>query len=310
LDNKTIKITPYLVIGIGIMAVSSASILIRFAQGSVSSIVIAAYRLSIAALILLPFVWIHYRQALKALTVSQIIYTFVSGLFLAIHFATWISSLEYTSITSSVVLVTTTPIWVAIFSPIFLKEKNSLAIWVGILITILGSIFITLAQVCTLHDSHFVCVMEDGYRGTTTMLGNFLAVCGAWAAAGYLMVGRKVRKDIPITAYIFCVYSTAAILLIITSVFLGHKLFGFQPQSYLWLILLGLIPQLIGHSSFNYALGYLPAAFVSVTLVGEPLGTIVLAFFLLQEQPGVGELVGGFFILAGIIIISLVNRRH
>ena len=174
----------------------------------------------------------------------------------------------------------------------------------------MGSIFITLTQGCMFDDFHLMCMMGDRQPDSPTMLGNFLAICGAWAAAGYLMIGRKVRKEIPITAYIFCVYSTAAILLIITSIFLGQKLIGFPSQSYLWLFLLGLVPHLIGHSSFNYALGYLPAAFVSVTLVGEPLGTILLAFFLLQEQPGLGELIGGFFILAGIIIISFVNRRQ
>ncbi len=309
MEIKTAKFTPYLVIGIGILAVSSASIFIRFAQGSVSSIVIAAYRLSIAALVLAPITWLRYKQTIKAFTSSQVLYLLFSGLFLAIHFATWISSLEYTSIASSVVLVTTTPIWVAIFSPIVLKEKNSLEIWIGIIITIVGSIFVSLQQVCAFQDFQLMCSMEDGYRDTTTMMGNFLAVCGAWAAAAYLMIGRKVRKDIPITAYIFFVYTTGAILLLITSVVFGHQLVGFPQKSYLWLLLLGLVPQLIGHSSFNYALGYLPAAFVSVALVGEPLGTIVLAYLLLQEQPGLGDLMGGFFIVAGILVISWVNHR-
>ncbi len=186
--------------------------------------------LSIAAIVLLPIVWIKYRTTIKEFNTSQIIYLLLSGLFLAVHFATWISSLEYTSIASSVVLVTTTPIWVAIFSPIVLKEKNSLGIWIGIIITIIGSIFVSLQQVCGFRDFQLMCVMMDGYQDTTTMLGNFLAVCGAWAAAAYLMIGRKVRKDIPITAYIFCVYSTGAILLVINEYRFWSSIGGFSTK--------------------------------------------------------------------------------
>ncbi len=309
MDGKISKFTPYLVIVIGILAVSSASILIRLAQDGVSSVVIAAYRLSIATLVLAPFVWKRYRQTLTAFSRHQILYLLASGLFLAVHFLTWITSLEYTSIASSVVLVTTTPIWVAILSPFFLKEKNSVGVWIGIGITIAGSIFVSLQEVCVIQDRHWMCSFLNESLNAKAMFGNFLAICGAWAAAGYLMIGRKVRTAIPVTAYVFCVYAVAAMLLIGMSLVLRQPLFGFSTQSYGWLLLLGLVPQLIGHSSFNYALGYLPAAFVSVALVGEPLGTIVLAYFLLQEQPGVGDAIGGLLIVAGIVIISVVNQR-
>jgi drug/metabolite transporter (DMT)-like permease len=145
--------------------------------------------------------------------------------------------------------------------------------------------------------------LKDFMQGQA-FLGDILAVCGAIAGAGYLLIGRKLRASMSLVSYISVVYGMAAIVLIIIMFAAGLKPFGYSPQSYVWLILLAIIPQLIGHSTFNWALAYLSAAFVSITLLGEPIGSTILAYFILQEKPTPMKLIGGGLILVGIYLAS------
>lgn len=133
-----------------------------------------------------------------------------------------------------------------------------------------------------------------------TFKGNLLALTGAFLSAGYLMVGRKIRDELHLTTYIFIVYSVAAVTLLLLVLVSGQKLTGYSPVQYIWLLALALIPQLIGHSAFNWALKYLSAAYVSIALLGEPVGTIILAYFFLREHPTWLEILGGILILLGI----------
>jgi drug/metabolite transporter (DMT)-like permease len=135
-------------------------------------------------------------------------------------------------------------------------------------------------------------------------LGDLLAICGAIAGAGYMLIGRKLRAKMSLISYISLVYGMAAIVLVIIMFSARENPFGYSPPIYLWLILLALVPQLIGHSTFNWALGYLSAAFVSITLLGEPIGSIILAYFILHEKPTLIKLIGGGLILVGIYIAS------
>ncbi len=294
----------------GILAVSSASIIIKFAQVEVNSIVIAAYRLTIATIILFPYVIIYNLEEIKSIKGRDILLILGSGLFLALHFATWISSIRFTSIASSVVLVTTTPLWVALFSPLLLGEKIKPSVWIGIIIAMAGSAVVGLSEGCLFRAGFgIVCQnITDTFHGQA-MLGNFLALCGAWMGAGYMITGRKLRARISVTPYVFSVYGTASIILIGIIIVMGLPIVGFSPNIYGWLLLLGLIPQLLGHSSFNWALGYLPAAFVSVALMGEPIGTIILAYLIFAEIPLIGEMIGGVLTLTGILVVSLANAQ-
>ncbi|MFN2146087.1 MAG: DMT family transporter [Anaerolineales bacterium] len=290
------------------MAVSTASIFIRFAQEEVASIVVAAYRLSIAAIVLAVIVLVKYRSDLKKLTRREIWLTFMAGLFLAIHFAAWITSLQYTTVVSSVVLVTTTPLWVAIAAPLTIKEPITRMIAIGLLIAMVGTFVVGLSDACAFAEVVMCPPIGEFVQGTA-FLGDLLALIGAWVAAGYVIIGRSVRERMEVVPYIFLVYGFAAIILIGMAVFSGQPLTGFSRDSYLWLALLGLVPQLIGHSIYNWSLGYLPAAFVAVTLLGEPIGTSILAFLVLDETPGWVKLVGGALILGGITIASLKPAR-
>jgi drug/metabolite transporter (DMT)-like permease len=294
------------VLVIGILAVSTSSIFIRFAQLEASSMTIAAYRLTIASLILAPITITRYRADLKHLSRQSWLWALLSGAFLAIHFASWIRSLEFTNVVSSVVLVTTTPIWVALFSPFTIREKVARLVMVGMGLAFVGTLLIGLADACQFSPA-FNCPSFTEFVRGPALFGDLLALVGAWAAAGYLLVGRKLRESLPMTPYITLVYGSAAVLLLIYVTLFQVPMWGFRPPTYLWLALIGLVPQLIGHSAFNWALGYLPASLVSVTLLGEPIGTAFLAAIILGEIPGPINLLGAILILVGIGVASLAK---
>lgn len=297
-------ISPLLIMGVGILAVSSGAIFIRFAQTYAPSLTIAMYRMVLTSILLLPFTFPKHIPELRSLNKQALLLAFLSGAFLALHFATWITSLEYTSVASSVIFVDSTPIWVALLSPFLLKEKLSPLAWGGIAFAFLGGIVVALSDTCQLAFPQLWCPDFASFLAGKASIGNFLALVGAWAAAAYLMIGRHLRAKLSLTAYIFIVYSSAAVILLIITALAGQPVSGFPAIAYVWFFLLALIPQMIGHSSFNYALGYLPAAYVAVMLLGEPIGSTILAIFLLNEIPTPFKIFGGIFILLGIYLVS------
>jgi len=301
---KKRDVSPFLGLMLGIAAVSTASIFIRMAQGEASSLVIAAGRLTIASLILFPFAINGISRELKNQTRRTIAFLVLAGVFLGFHFATWISSLEYTTVASSVVIVTTAPLWVAVFSPLFLKEKITRWIVIGLLVSLMGSFIVGINGVCQFAGGKIQCQQLFSLAKDKMFIGNILAFLGALLSAGYLMVGRRVRNTLSLISYTFIVYSVAAFVLILMVIFTGQRITGFSTNTYLFIFALALIPQLIGHSSFNWALKYLSAALVSIALLGEPIGTIILAFLILKESPTILEIVGGALILTGIIVAS------
>jgi drug/metabolite transporter (DMT)-like permease len=289
---------------IAILAVSTASIFIRFAQNDgAPSLVIAALRLTFATLILAPVALVKHREELKRFTRTEILAGLFSGIFLALHFATWISSLEYTSVASSVVFVSTGPLWVALLSPVLLNERLARTAIIGLGLSLLGGTIIGLSDACV-WDAGLSCpALQDVLQGRA-MFGNFLALAGAWTVTGYLIIGRKLRANISLIPYIFMVYGFAAVVLIIIMLGAGESPFGYAPKTYGWIFLLAALPQLIGHSTYNWALKHLPAALVAVTTLGEPIGSAILAFFILNETPGPAVIIGGVFILSGIYLAS------
>ncbi len=302
---------PYLIVPLGILAVSTASLLIRFAQEYASSLTIAAFRLGLASLILLPYTFIKHGREIRSLKSSDLKFALLAGFFLAIHFASWITSLELTSVSSSVVFVTTTPLWVSLMAPFFLKENTSRIAFLGMGIALLGGVIIAGADVCVWQPSGLDCHFTPGSSAAETLLGDFLALLGAIAGAAYLMIGRHLRKKVSLTPYIFLVYSAAAIFLIGTMLIVQGIPPRFPGQVYLWLILLAVVPQLLGHSIFNWSLKYLPTGYVAINLLGEPVGSIILAYFFLNEVPPIVKIIGAILILAGIVLASFqLNSRE
>ena len=297
-------VPPLIAILFGILAVSTASIFIRYAQKEATSLVIAAMRLTIASIILIPIAASTHKRELTSLKRKDLWMALLSGVFLALHFATWITSLQYTTVASSVVLVSTIPLWVALLSPFTIHEPIRRAVLLGLILTLLGGAVVGISDSCNITTNGFTCPSLANFLHGRAFFGDILAVCGAIAGAGYLLIGRKLRAKMSLISYISLVYGMAAVVLIIIMLSAGENPIGYTPIIYLWLVLLAIIPQLLGHSTFNWALGYLSAAYVSITLLGEPVGSTILAYFILNEKPTVLKLMGGILILVGIYIAS------
>lgn len=302
-------VSPVIALFFAILAVSTASIFIRKAQEYAPSLVIAAGRLTLATVILAPVAWTQKRKELVSLSRSELGLILLSGFFLALHFATWISSLEYTSVASSVVLVSTVPLWVALLSPVLLKEHVNRLVQMGMILALIGGTIVGLSDSCTWNGTYLNCPSLSSFVRGQAFLGDLLALAGAITAAGYLLIGRKIRARISLISYIFVVYGMAALVLIVFMISARQTPAGFPAITYLWILLLALFPQLIGHSTYNWALGYLSAAYVSIALLGEPVGSTILAYIILSETPSALKIAGGILILAGIYFASLSETR-
>lgn len=285
---------PLIALGVGVLAVSTAAIFIRLAQEEgAPSLVLAAARLVVASLALTPLVLKRHRQKLRAVSRSDLRWMLVGGIVLGLHFATWITSLEYISVVNSGVLVTTSPLWVALLAPLILKEKLGRWIILGLLVALGGGILVGLSG-----------EVGDPPNRHDPLLGNGLALVGAVMAAIYYVIGRRLRVHLDFILYVWLVYSVGAVILIVTVVISGQRVFGLPGEAYLWMLLMGLVPQLIGHSSFNFALGYLPVAYVSLVVLAEPIGSGLLAILFLGEWPVTMQLIGSILILIGIAVAS------
>ena len=286
----------YLIVLAGVAAVSFAAIFIRFAQAEgLPSPVIAAGRLTIAALLITPVALRSHRDALRTLDKRDLLLAAASGLILAVHFATWIASLEYTSVLISVVFVTTSPLWVALLEVTFLRARLGRLVVGGLLIALAGGILIGLSG-----GTESASALDEG-----SLFGGLLALAGAVAIAIYLVIGRKLRGKLPLTPYIWLVYSFAALFLLALVILSGTPLTGYSAGGYLWIVLLALIPQLIGHTTFNYALRFVPATFVGIMTQMEPIGSAIAAFILFRETPLPLQIVGSAAILVGVALATL-----
>jgi drug/metabolite transporter (DMT)-like permease len=287
------NVRAYLGVGVGVLAVSTAATLIRLAQVEMHSLSIAAWRLTLATLILAPIALTARRSELRTLTRHEWGYILGAGLLLALHFATWITSLAYTSVAASLVLVTTHPIFVGLASHMLLRERLSRWMVAALVIAVVGSVIIGLG---------------DLGEGTHRLWGDVLALLGAVAAAGYFLIGRRLRSRLSLLAYVFPVYCIAAVALVLVVLLSGLPVLPQQQGTWLWLALMALGPQIVGHSSLNWALRYLSATYVTIAVLGEPIGATLLAWWLLSERPSYWALAGGVLILVGIVIASRAER--
>lgn len=289
----------YLVLVLGIIAVSLSAIIIRLAQSeSIPSMLIAAGRLTIASLLLAPFALRKHKAEIQSLTRSDMILVVGAGLFLALHFILWIPSLEYTSVLISVVLITTTPLWSVLLEAIFLKSRVGKLVLVGLLTAIAGGVLISLPQ------------EGQGIEfGSNPTLGILLSLGGAIAVSVYMVIGRKMRSRVAVLPYIWMVYSCAAVFALIVVAAMGIPLLGYSMTGYLLVLALAIVPQLIGHSAFNYVLQNLSATYVGIATQLEPAVTGIIAYFLFHEIPTQSQLIGSLTILTGVIIASIGQAR-
>lgn len=282
-------------LAVGITAASFSSILIRFAQREgMDTLAIAAWRLVFASIVLLPYGGLTRRAEMRSLTGRDWICLALSGVFLGLHFATWIGSLAYTSVASAAVLVSMAPVFVALGSWLLLRERPGRLLSAGILLAAAGSIAIS---------------WGDFGQGPAQLLGDVLALAGGLMVAGYLMIGRLVRGRLSLTAYAALVYGVAMVTLLAIAVLVGQPLLGFAPAAYGWALGLALGPQLVGHSILNWALRYLSATFVAVATLAEPVASSLLAYLILGETVTVATLTGGVLVLGGLYLASRAELR-
>jgi drug/metabolite transporter (DMT)-like permease len=284
----------YLGLIISIIAVSFASIFILSCQAPPLSI--AFYRLLFTTLLIFPFILIRKktRDELRTLPRATLLMMLVIGVILATHFSLWITSLKMTSVASSVILVTAHPVLVAPVSFYFLKEKLS---WVNAL-----GIAISLAGVAVLVIGNY------GFAafGLDTIEGNILALLGGIAAGLYILGGRKLRKTVSTISYAFVVYAVGTITLFFICLALSAPVYNLTITDYEIILLMALISGIFGHTLYNWSLGYIRASVMSVALLGEPIGSSLLAYAIpwIHQEPSLYTVVGGGIILVGIYLTA------
>lgn len=284
---------PFVILGLGLLVISFGAILARLAQAEqVPSMAVATWRLGLAALVITPLALIHGRRELLALTGRQWLMALIAGACLAAHFATWITSLEYTSVASSTALVTTNPLWIGLAAFVFFGERPHRLMVGGILLSLAGSVLI------------FWSDASHSEAGSAPLFGNMLALVGSWCFSAYLLIGRRLRAGLGLSAYIWLAYGSAAILLVLACGASGTPMLGHSTAA--WLALAGMAfgPQLLGHSAYNWSLRHVSATFVAVVTLGEPVGSAFMAWLIFGEGFAPLQFAGFSLLLAGIYLAA------
>ncbi|MGB9079908.1 MAG: DMT family transporter [Desulfuromonadaceae bacterium] len=292
MSNKPI-VNPYLAVLAGVFAVSFSALFVRLSTAP--ALIIATYRLLFTFLILAPYSLLRYRTDLVTLSWRQRGLAAASGLCLALHLVTWFISLRYTSVASSVVLVTTQPVFVVIGSWLFFRERVSrMALWGGAL-ALVGS---------------FIIGAADFQIGREAFWGDLLALAAAVFVSGYLLIGRRLRGTISLPVYTFYTYGSSAAALIVTSMATGTPFAPYPARDWILFLALAVVCTVIGHTVFNWVLRYVQASVVSVSVLGEPLGAILWASLFLREYPTLRQTIGAGFIFGGLFIFTRFSAGY
>ena len=282
--------SPYVPLALAVLLVSFGSVLIRLAAAP--ALAVSFYRIGLAALLLAPFAIRDLRASWPRLSGRRRLVLVASGVALALHFATWVASLSYTSVAASVLLVNTAPLFAVVFSWGALRESVSGAVLAAIAIALLGAGLIA----------------RGDWTGEAASLGGILlALAGAVTLAAYHVIGRGLREALPLNAYVLGVWSVAAATLLALCLAGGVPLGGYPARTWLLFLALAVVPTLGGHGLVNRSLRLLPAPTVGLFLLGEPLGASALAGLLLGEVPGPWTLAGGAVVLSALALV-LIRR--
>lgn len=280
------------ILTVGILGVSVSAILIRYASvdgnGDAHPLSISFWRCALGALALVPFA----RFKRRGTNPATIRFSVVAGFFLALHFASWITSVGLTSVASSVLLVSTTPVFTAIVGWFAFRERLQMLGWIGIGLTLVG-----------------VGLIGGGDFGESSGLGNLLALIGGATAGGYLIVGARARRTLGIVEYAVITYTTAGLLLLVVCLLGDTALWGYGAQTW-WAIVGSVIgPQLLGHTLINATLSDIDTTTVAVTIMAEPIIATALAYLVFSEAPTLLIYPGGALILAGIYLATTVSKQ-
>jgi drug/metabolite transporter (DMT)-like permease len=291
-----LEVTPLAALGFAVFAASTSAILVRW-SGAPSSVA-AFYRVLFTTAIVAPIALVWYREEFARLSRRDLGFAIVAGVALAVHFAAWFESLNHTSVAASVTLVQTQPIFVALGAALVLGERVNRETVVGIAVALIG------ATAMSLGDAGEAPISD------ATMYGNALAVLGAVTVAGYVLAGRSIRQRVSLFPYVTVVYTACTVTLFVLVGAQGHAYVDYPPRE--WLLFLGMAigPGILGHTIVNWALKHLESVVVSVTWLGEPVGSTLLALVLLAEVPDAITVAGGLVVLAGIYVTTIERERR
>lgn len=277
----------YLALIPGVAALSTAAIFVKLADAP--SAVTAFYRLFITALALMPFLVFNKkkRAELRSLSRKQKGLIVLSGLLLAIHYIMWFESLRYTSVSSSTVLVSLQPVFSMVFGFVFLKERAGRSAIIGCMIAIFGSCLIG---------------WGDFNISTSALIGDVVALAAAGVISLYFLVGQIVRKEVSAITYSVPGYCSSAVFLLLYALITGEALTGYAGSTWMAFLGLAFITTIGGQFVFNLMLKNISATAVTMSILGEPVGTCILAYFILQEKIAVHQLFGILGILIGLSI--------
>ncbi|GAA0469051.1 DMT family transporter [Halococcus dombrowskii] len=282
---------PLAALAIAVVAVSTSAILVRFSAAP--SIVKAFYRVLFTTLLLAPFAVVRHRNAFSRLTARDWLVAGAGGVALAIHFASWFESLEFTSVAASVTIVQSQVLFVAIGASWLLAEHVTRRTIAGMALALVGIATLSIGDSIT-----------GAVAGPAPLYGNALALVGAVCAAGYVLAGRSLRQRIPLIPYVIVVYSVCAVVLFALVLADGAALTDYPAGEWLLFVGMAIGPGIFGHTVLNWALAHLESSVVSVSLLGEPIGSALLALLLLGEVPSIVTVVGGAVILLGITVTA------
>lgn len=290
--GRIVRATPPLAaLVVAVVAVSTSAILVRWS--SAQSLPKAFYRVLFTTLFLLPFAVSRHRAAFGRFSGRDWLLAGAGGIALALHFASWFESLEWTSVAASVTIVQSQVLFVALGAALVLGERVTRRTVVGMVVALCG------IAVLSVGDS-----ISGTVAGVAPLYGNALALVGAVCAAGYVLVGRSLRQRISLVPYVVVVYSVCAVVLLALTVADGAPLFAYPPREWLLFVGMAVGPGLFGHTVLNWALAHVESSVVSVSLLGEPVGSALLALVLLGEVPGALTVVGGGVVLLGITVTA------
>ncbi|HUG55177.1 MAG TPA: DMT family transporter [Vicinamibacteria bacterium] len=282
---------PYLVLALAVVCVSVGSIFVRLADAP--ALAVAFNRIFIASAVVAPWGAGSLARSWPALSTRQRAALLASGVSLALHFASWIASLSFTSVASSVLLVNTTPLFTLGFAWWFLAERASAAV--------LGAIGLALAGAALI-------AAGDWGRGAASLKGDVLAVLGAVTLSLYHVIGRGLREALPLPAYVLGVWATAAATLFVLAAVARVPLGGYPWPTYGYFVALALVPTVLGHGLVNRSLRRIAAPTVGLFLLGEPIGAALLAYVVFGEVPAPLTVAGGVFVLSALVL--LVRRAR
>ena len=282
---QKLKINPYIPIVIGVISVSLSAIFVRLAEAE--SGVIAFYRMLFSVLIMSPLFFMKYKHEIKSLNRREWIFMSIAGVFLAFHFILWFESLNYTSVASSTVLVTLQPIFALVGTYFFFKENISLKAIIATVVAISGSVLIAWGDFKVSGDAFF---------------GDVLALIACALVTGYFLFGQEVRKRLSLITYTMVVYSVSTIVLFAYVLFVGQSFGPYESNEWIMFLLLAIVPNLLGHNLFNWAIKYVSTNIISISILFEPIGASVLAFFIFGELLTFTQILGGVIVIVGITV--------